>query len=133
MGKFRIIRNTVAKPKNEDGARPVYVGEVLDLDDYEGRQLVAMKKAEEYTSKGAKGEKAPGPDNRDDETAEALNTRNTEALVEGTEDAAGENKKGVHAVHKGKGSWDVYNAEGKVIGDNLKKKDAEAMVKKTKD
>ena len=32
-----------------------------------------------------------------------------------------------HAVHKGRGKYDVYKA-GKVIGDNLTKKEAKEMV-----
>tara|TARA_R110000851_G_scaffold283911_1_gene437475 strand:- start:568 stop:870 length:303 start_codon:yes stop_codon:yes gene_type:complete len=39
--------------------------------------------------------------------------------------------KGIHAVHRGAGKWDVFGADGKVIegGDNLNKADAAALVK----
>lgn len=50
-------------------------------------------------------------------------------IVEGVSEEAPEPDPEVqaHAVHKGRGKYDVYKA-GKVIGDNLTKADAKEMV-----
>ncbi|HML40356.1 MAG TPA: hypothetical protein PKD23_06720 [Bellilinea sp.] len=66
MMKIKIIRNTVAKPLGEETGRPVMIGEEIDCDEIQAKELIRLNKAavvvNEPKKKGSKVETAEGPD-----------------------------------------------------------------------
>jgi hypothetical protein len=68
--KIKIIRNTVAKPLGEQTGRPVMVGEEIDCDENQAKELIRLNKAAAATEPKKKGGKVETAESADGETAE---------------------------------------------------------------